>query len=374
MREPNEIDFWRGFALATIFVNHIPGVYFERFTHRNASLSDAAELFVLLAGWALRKLVESMPRDVSVSWLGWRLASRALDVYVAQLVITQIAIAVLAASALLLDAPFLLDWHNASAVFHDPVRTNIGIVLLTHQLGYFNILPLYVILMLGAPLIALVHRSAPSALLPTSLALYAGALVLGVNLPTWPVEGTWFFDPLAWQVIFVVGFVAAGTSGLGGSVRRRRGALRWLALPVVVLGAAAALTRYSPDPIGMPEPTLVFVFSKTFLSPARLLHALALALLFGGTFATMRRFVPRLTDYLSLLGRNSLQVFCAGSLLSLIGQIVRSAFWGTFAIDAVIVTVGFFSLGAVAWASEWRERLRKVSPGKRRPSSPTISS
>ena len=54
MREPNEIDFWRGFALITIFINHVPGIYFERFTYRNFSLSELAELFVFLAGWSLR--------------------------------------------------------------------------------------------------------------------------------------------------------------------------------------------------------------------------------------------------------------------------------------------------------------------------------
>ncbi len=374
MREPNEIDFWRGFALVTIFVNHVPGLYFERFTYRNASLSDAAELFVLLAGWALRKLVDSTPKEGAAAGLVFRLAGRALDVYVAQLVITEIAIAILAASSILLDAPFLLDWHNASAVFHDPVRAHIGTVVLTHQLGYFNILPLYVVLMLGAPLIPSIHRAAPSALLPASLAIYAATLVLGVNLPTWPIEGTWFFNPLAWQAVFVLGYLAAGTDGFGGFVRRHRTSLRWLALPVVALGALAALARYSPDPIDLPEPTLFFMFDKTFLSPARLLHALALAVLLGGAFATIRRFLPPLTDYLALLGRNSLQVFCAASLLSLIGQILRFASGGTFAIDAVIVSVGVSILGAVAWASDSRERLRRASPKGQPPSSPAASS
>jgi hypothetical protein len=373
MREPNEIDFWRGFALVTIFVNHIPGLYFERFTHRNVSLSDSAELFVLLAGWALRKLVDSVPKDVSAAWLVLRLEGRALDVYVAQLVIIEIAIAVLAASSILLDAPYVLDWHNASAVFNDPVRAHIGVVVLTHQLGYFNILPLYVILMLGAPLIALIHRAASSALLPASLTIYAATLILGVNLRTWPIEGTWFFNPLAWQAIFVFGFLSAGTTGLGGLVRRHREMLRWMALPVVALGAVAALTRFSPDPIDVPTPTLVFMFSKTFLSPARLLHALALALLFGGAFAWIHRFMPRPAEYLSLLGRNSLKVFCAASLLSLMGQVLRFALGGTFATDAVIVSVGISTLGAVAWASEWRERFRKGSEKGLPPSSPAAS-
>lgn len=370
MREPNEIDFWRGFALVTIFVNHVPGLYFERFTHRNVSLSDAAELFVFLAGWALRKLFDSAPKDVSMFWLFMRLEGRAFDVYFAQLIITEIAIAVLAASSLLFDAPYLLDWHNASTVFNDPVRAHIGLVVLTHQLGYFNILPLYVILMLAAPLIALIYRSASSALLLSSLVIYASALIFGVNLPTWPVEGTWFFNPLTWQLIFVLGFLSAGTNGLGGFVRRYRTPLRWLAVPVVVLGAVAAVTRFSPDPVELPEPTLVFMFSKTFLSPARLLHALALVLLFGGIFVSIRHYIPRIADYLSLLGRNSLKVFCAASLLSLIGQVLRFSIGGTFATDVIIVSFGLSTLGIVAWASEWRERSRRFSAKGSPPSSP----
>ena len=34
-RGANPVDFWRGFALVTIFVNHIPGIFYEHFTHRN---------------------------------------------------------------------------------------------------------------------------------------------------------------------------------------------------------------------------------------------------------------------------------------------------------------------------------------------------
>ena len=42
MRAPKSVDFWRGFALATIFINHIPGIFLERYTFRHYSLSDAA--------------------------------------------------------------------------------------------------------------------------------------------------------------------------------------------------------------------------------------------------------------------------------------------------------------------------------------------
>ena len=61
-REPNAVDFWRGFALVSIFINHVPGIFYERLTHRNLSISDSAELFVFLAGWSLGLLVGSSSR------------------------------------------------------------------------------------------------------------------------------------------------------------------------------------------------------------------------------------------------------------------------------------------------------------------------
>ena len=282
MRAPNEIDFWRGFALLTIFVNHIPGIYFERLTFRNVSLSDSAELFVFLAGWALRKLCDGRGGGFSAGALVFRLQRRAFHVYLAQIFITELAIALLATASVLFDAPFLLDWHNASAIFNDPARAHLGLVALTHQLGYFNILPLYVVLMFIAPFVALGQRFAPHALLPASFGIYAFALIFGVNFQTWPVEGTWFFNPLSWQFIYCLGFVLAGSDGLGAFARRHHELLRRAAIPIVLAGAAAALMNFSPSPAAVPQPKLVFMFDKTFLSPARLIHSLALTALFRG--------------------------------------------------------------------------------------------
>ena len=109
-------------------------------------------------------------------------------------------------------------WNGTTprAVFYDPVLTHIGLAALTHHLGYFDILPLYVVLMAVAPVFAIIDRYAPNWLLPLSLALYFVTLVVPIPMPTWPMDGQWFFNPLAWQLIFVLGFV----HGAGG--RRRR--------------------------------------------------------------------------------------------------------------------------------------------------------
>ena len=69
------------------------------------------------------------------------------------LVVMLLALAIIAGAALLLDNPLILEWHNAGGFFADPIQSVCGMALLTYQLGYFNILPLYVLLIVvGLPI------------------------------------------------------------------------------------------------------------------------------------------------------------------------------------------------------------------------------
>jgi hypothetical protein len=87
----------------------------------------------------------------------------------------------------------------------------------------------------------------------------------------------------------------------------------------------------------------------------RLLQFLALAAVFSAAFQYISR-LPGLPEFLSILGRNSLPVFCVGSLLSLSGQIIRFLYTGSFAVDTIVVIVGIGLLWLTAWMAEWRER------------------
>jgi hypothetical protein len=358
-RPVNAVDFWRGFALVTIFINHIPGVLYERFTYKNVSVSDSAELFVFLAGWSLRHVVGRPEDPTPAHQLIFRLTGRAITLYAANMLIVMLAIAMLAASARIFDNPLLLEWLNAAAVFTDPVDTHIGLALLSHQLGYFDILPLYVVLMLFAPLIALIHRRTPHLLVPISLAVYGAALICKIAVPTWPTEGQWFFNPLCWQVVFVLGFAMSRERGLGGWVGTNLGWLRRVALPIVVVGALMAWFDWWPDPTRVPEPKLLFIASKTFETPIRLIQFLALIAVFSSLYPSIAKAAPWLAAFLSMLGRNSLQVFCAGSILSLAGQIVRFYFGGGFLVDTALVATGIILLGTTAWLSDWRSRVQR---------------
>ncbi len=361
-RQANAVDFWRGFALVTIFINHIPGIYYSRFTPVNFSVSDSADLFVFLAGWALRYVVGSGDRQTPTRHLVLRLSGRAVTLYAAQTLITMLAIAMLATTALLLDNPLILDWHNAAAVFQDPVPTHIGLAVLSHHLGYFDILPLYVALMLAAPLLAVIDRFAPNLLLPLSLGVYLVTLSIPLAIPTWPVEGQWFFNPLAWQLVFVLGFVLAKDgAGVGALVRRHIIPIRVVAAVIVAVLAVVMWKNWWPDPTRVPQPTLLFVPNKSYVTPIRLIQFLAVVAFFSLFFPYIQRVSKGLAASLSMLGRNSLEVFCVASLLSLAAQIARLAYRGHIGGDTAVVIIGVAIMALTAWLAEWRDRARPAA-------------
>lgn len=355
MRPPNAIDFWRGVALVMIFVNHIPGMDYSILTLRNYAISDAAELFVFLAGCSLAFVANGYPAAKPAGQVAGRLLMRAFEIWQAQIVVTAVALALIGTAAIALQDPLLLEWHNAGPAFSDTVRASVGTVLLTYQIGYFNILPLYVVLLLLAIVFVLIARASLVAALAASVALYAATLAFQLELPSWPVGGAWFFNPLSWQILIVLGFVAM-------SARHRlpqwQTVLRYLWPAAAALVAAGVVVVWGldwrPDPMLVPEPRYFFLFDKTYLSPVRILSMMAIAIAFYPLFPVLFKYIGPVVRYCSSLGRNSLAVFCIASLLALAGQIVRYATEPTFLLDTVIVVTGLIALRVTAWLSEFQ--------------------
>ena len=103
----HRIDFVRGLALVMIFINHIPGNIVGELTTRNFGFSDAAEIFVLLAGVSsafayYRRYEAGQPFYTSVRV--WR---RAGFLYTAHTLTTVLAIALFAAAGLYFADPAL---------------------------------------------------------------------------------------------------------------------------------------------------------------------------------------------------------------------------------------------------------------------------
>ena len=130
MRRANAIDFWRGFALIEIFINHVPDNGLWRLTHRQFSWSDAGELLVFLAGWSMALRVAARPGD-----MGSLVASRLMKLYVAHAVVTLLLVGIYwFAQQRLGDQTIFIDYHF-NMELHGVTQMLIGALLLTDLLA-----------------------------------------------------------------------------------------------------------------------------------------------------------------------------------------------------------------------------------------------
>lgn len=356
------IDFWRGIALLTIFVNHIPGNFFERFTYRNFGLSDSAELFVFLAGFSAA--LAYFPKFVAGDALrqSWRCLTRAATLYIAHVVSLIAAIALFAMAAESFDDVSFLRMINIGPVMDDPLAGFFGIATLGHQVGYFNILPLYVALIGAVPLIMLLARIDLALPLLVSLVLYFAAQLFGWNLPSYPNDGVWFFNPFAWQLLFVTAFCIGCVLRSGMTIPYSRIAYG-LALAYLAASAVVAVW-YKPTWPQFDLPGFLWSLDKSDLPLPRFLHVLALAYV-AAYMPGAARFARALKpgNPFVAMGRNALPVFCAGSLLSMIGLILREQYGSHASLDLAIVGAGFLCLVALANGLDWSKRHLKPSDG-----------
>src|SRR5690606_27754974 len=106
----------------------------------------AAEAFIFISGLSVALVY--YPRIPKGDTLGVikRCVRRSFELYRMHLVLTAGAIALFSIGYELSDEIGLIEAHGRSMVFGDTAKGITGILVLGHQLGYFNILPLYVAL------------------------------------------------------------------------------------------------------------------------------------------------------------------------------------------------------------------------------------
>lgn len=345
----DDIDFWRGFALLTIFIDHAPDNIFQHLTHGNFGFSDAAELFVFLSGASVALAYGSRFFRGETAAALRAVFRRAFTLYWVQVLISLITIAIFIAAASWWDDDELVEDADRDTIVSSPLLGISAMLALAHQLDNVNILPLYIVLLLITPVLLLVARRNDWLMLSTSGLIYLAARVFELNLPSWPLKDGWFFNPLAWQFIFAIGLFVGRR--LPGGIPFDR---RLLVLCLTVLVASFAVVT---DGVGL-VPGLsidigqLFDANKTDLAPIRLVHYLALAYVIAhsGLTQLLRRtfvFLP-----LALIGRHSLPVFATGCVLVAIGEVMVETrpedFSYPFILSAAIVGVGVLVHYAVA--------------------------
>jgi hypothetical protein len=367
-----DIDFWRGAVLIAILIDHIPGNPLENWTPRNFGLSDSAEAFVFLSGLSVGLIYLPRAFKYGLEPVAGGCLKRALKLYGVHIALTVAALVVFGAAYWASGVPDLIRAHGRSIVFTSPGNGFLGLALLSLQLGYFNILPLYIVLMLWAPVAVALALRGPLLALTVSIGLYAAARVFGLNLPNWPEPGGWFFNPIAWQLVFTLGVLSA--------ILWRDGPPRpapWLVTlsAVTVAGAALIVTNEAGLAPGLRDTATAHLdVAKQDLGLARLVHFVALAYLIAmGTRAFGRFIAPVVRGAFGAavqrLGRNSLPVFAAGSVLSAGGQAALAATSAHASagverfVGLAYTVASIIALFAVAYWIECRNaRLSAASP------------
>ncbi len=360
----HRVDFLRGLALITIFINHVPGNVLSNFTHTNFGFSDAAEVFVTLAGFASAQAYFPLFERGERFNASMKALHRAGILYLAHIASTVAAIAILAAAAIAFSNPgYLTDsveplYVGITWVFQDPAKGFIGIALLGIQLGYFNVLPMYMVLLAMLPgMMWIAHRFGLKVLLIASLALWFLAGTFAIDMPKYPEKGGWFFNPFAWQVLFTGGFVLGVLWRRGWSFEIPRW-LGWSAAAFALLALVVVQTRSWALLPQLPEPHLLWSFEKGYVPLPRLLHVCALGVLLFATplWDALAKIPP--TTFVHAIGRNALPVFCWGSLGCLVAAVARNELGSQVVGDLLVMAV---FIGLVALLARMLDRNRTLT-------------
>jgi hypothetical protein len=366
LRPPRDlrIDFFRGLALICIFVDHVPGNKFAALTLRNFGLSDASELFVLLAGFsAALAYGGTIQRD------GWgpgisRIGRRIGELYAAHLLLLAVCVGGLAIVARTFENPVYFEHVNLTPFSYDPLGAIWRALVLLHQPAYLNILPLYMLLLGWLCVLIGLSRVHAALALSASIGLWAIANVTGLNLPSYPDSLGWYFNPFAWQLLFSLGVLAGLAHRRGVAVPRSR----WLFIAAAAyLVFGCVLTAPWTQIPGLEEvmllpPDLLGPISKQSLSPWRLANILAFAYVSVVLIPASASWLKHpCFGWVINLGRNALDVFCAGTVLALVGFVILVEVDRGIAAQAAVNIGGLVTMGLIAWRAGERRRRQRAA-------------
>ena len=360
-----QIDFFRGLALISIFVDHIPNNPLSHLTIRNLAFSDAAEVFVFLSGFTAAKVFgRSMASNPAFG--AAQVLQRCWTLYIAHIFLFVLFIAQVSWTAETFQNPMFAEEMGMANVLQEPHVALLHSLTLQFQPTFLDILPLYIRLLLAFIPIFPLLRGLPIVCIAGSALLWLVVQRTGLSLSAYP-DGVWFFNPYAWQFIFVIGMALGWEQPWHRFLWKR-----WLiALSVLIFVAGIALRialhiAASRDSV---PPGLAAVLwpmtSKTDLGLIRLMNFLALA----HVVAVIARRLPQPSSPVLMrvvyCGQHSLYVFCLGIFLSFASHFIFIQYDETLFTIIWVNLVGIGLMVGLAegmhWFSERKRAGRSMS-------------
>jgi hypothetical protein len=355
------LDLFRGIGLWMIFLDHIPHDVVAWLTLRNYGFSDAAEFFVFISGYLAGYIYGPIVRSGRFLAATKRLLKRAAEMYVAHIMLFLVFTAQIARTARKFDNPMYENEFNVfNFLQHPDVLIGQALTLLYKPVN-LDVLPLYITLIAASPLMlwCLVRR--PNWTLLASAILYVAARWFDWNLASYPPGTTWYFNPFAWQLLFVF----AAWCGVGGVAKLefliRSRAVLVLAVAWILFALLIVMTWH----IALLEASVpkwmikaIYPIDKTDLDMLRLTHFLALAVL-------VTRYFPRdwagLTSQwlrpLILCGQHSLPIFCLSVFLSFGAHWILMQYTRGVWEQLVVSGAGILIMVAAAWLLDWAAKV-----------------
>ncbi len=365
-RDPR-IDFFRGLALIFIFWDHVPHNPLGLITLRNFGFSDAAEVFVFLAGFA-SVLAYGKVMQREGYWMAClKILRRTWVLYVVHIFLLAMLMGIVFFANSHVETRDLVAEMGLTHFVTHPQQALTDELLLRFKPNLMDPLPLYIVLLAGLSVVLPLMVRATWAVVGVSLVVYLMAPWMGWNLRA-IADGVWYFNPVTWQLLFVLGGAAAIYSQRPRAPETRpllRQPLFVAALVYVLVAGVITLSWLWPEVHDAVMPATLnnwlYPISKTDLSPVRLLHFLALAyvtakLLPGSTWT--QNWPAQQT---CRMGRYSLEVFCLGVLLAPLADMVNALAGDAFSMQIFTALVG---AGVMALLAAWLEFNKRLAQPK----------
>ncbi len=374
-RDPR-LDFFRGIAMFIILIAHIPGNWLTLWIPARFGFSDATETFVFCSGMASAIAFGRVFRDRGLPMGSARVAYRCWQVYWAHVALfVATAATMVALNAAFPEGRDYIAQLNLHPFFENTEQNLVGLLTLTYVPNYFDILPMYLVILAMMPMMVALSRVHVGLVVLASVSIWLCANVLDWNFPAepWSDRG-WFFNPLGWQLIFFTGFAFMSGWIPAPPVDRR---LFWIAVAVIVISLPFAYFRlFNAFPVFLEwRREWGVLIQKTDFGILRYIHFLATAyvawVLVGPKGARIQPsggpgFLARswtvVLAVIMKVGQQSLAVFIGsmflarllGVLLDVVGRNHFSMFWvnafGIFLVIAVAYGAGWFK------SQPWKKR------------------
>ncbi|WP_268956921.1 OpgC domain-containing protein [Roseibium aggregatum] len=363
------MDFYRGIGMFIIYIAHVPWNWWTLWIPARFGFSDATEIFVFCSGMAsalaFGKVFETHGWGMGAA----RIVYRMWQVYwahIGQFFIIAVSLVALHESGFLKSCCGLTEdyvgslnlWH----LFDNSRVTLPGLFSLTWVPNYFDILPMYIVILGLIPVMMFVARYSVPAAFACSIGLWLLANFGFLSLPAEPwSDRPWFFNPFAWQLVFFTGFAFMRGWLPAPPVNRGLVALA-IAILLVTLPFAYFRIHLNVQWVDDVRNSIEPFWRKTEFGLFRYIHFLALAYLawlaageHGRRLYGHGRKWGAFVRVVQKVGQQSLAVFMASLVIAQTAGILRDMVWGRGELIPQVLSnlLGFMALIAVAYTVSW---------------------